>query len=474
MKKALYYISVSTLFAVLLYSCQKDKIITDPKARISFSEDTISFDTIFSSISSKTIRISAINKNDGIIRIDKLQLAKGVHSEFLINVNGIDGYAHSNINIPANDSIILFIKAIIAKNNHDTIAIHKDSIEFFFNNSYQDIDIIAHGQDIHKVEKNNLPLHMSGLKPYAITQSFTISKDQTLIIDKGVRLLMWANTDIIIEGTLQINGTVEEPVYITSHNINHYRKQAAGDWGSIIFKPTSRNNTISNCIISNGVNGLKLETDGEQSVDIEIHNTILQAFSYACLLAENATVKATNCVIVNSKQYSVLISRGGSYSFIHTTIANHLQNSSKRRFLFQASSKDFYKKENALDLKELSIINSIIFSYNTQDIMLDTAEASAFNCAIEHTFLNIDNDLKKEYENYLSNIIYYNNKGNGIFTEETKQPVYFMLDSLSQAKDTANITITKQLQFDINGTDRFADTLPDLGAYEYIYISNEN
>jgi hypothetical protein len=44
----------------------------------------------------------------------------------------------------------------------------------------------------------------------------------------------------------------------------------------------------------------------------------------------------------------------------------------------------------------------------------------------------------------------------------------FTLDSLSLARDKADISIAEQYRFDRLGNNRLADGKPDLGAYEYV------
>ncbi|MBN1199267.1 MAG: hypothetical protein JXA23_07940, partial [Bacteroidales bacterium] len=60
------------LAAVITFfsSCKKDKIDTAPSSTLSFSTDTLFFDTVFTTIGSVTQRLVVYNTNDGILQID--------------------------------------------------------------------------------------------------------------------------------------------------------------------------------------------------------------------------------------------------------------------------------------------------------------------------------------------------------------------------------------------------------------------
>src|SRR5687768_869327 len=104
-------------FISILPSCKKEKEITDSSAKLSFSLDTVFFDTIFTTIGSATKRFLVYNDHDRPINISSIALANGSGSKFRINVDGLPGIAHTNIKIAAKDSMFVFVEVTLDPTN---------------------------------------------------------------------------------------------------------------------------------------------------------------------------------------------------------------------------------------------------------------------------------------------------------------------------------------------------------------------
>ena len=98
-------IAIICLFigAFTIDSCKKDRITTDPSAKLSFSTQSILFDTVFTTVGSTTKTFLVYNRNSQSIKISSIQLARGTASNFRINVNGLKGVQFSNIEIRAKE-----------------------------------------------------------------------------------------------------------------------------------------------------------------------------------------------------------------------------------------------------------------------------------------------------------------------------------------------------------------------------------
>ena len=97
--------------------CRKQDILTHSNVTLSFSSDTILFDTLFTTIGSTTKYFKVYNSNNGKINISSIHLAQGTNSPFRINVNGDAGVLFENIEIEENDSIFIFVEVTIDPNN---------------------------------------------------------------------------------------------------------------------------------------------------------------------------------------------------------------------------------------------------------------------------------------------------------------------------------------------------------------------
>ena len=105
------YIWIFIITIVLSFaSCKKPVNFSDDNSlKVAFSTDTITFDTVFTSLGSSTRHLMVYNNNDENLKISSIRLQNGNMSQFSINVDGVAGYDFSDIEIYAKDSIYIFI-----------------------------------------------------------------------------------------------------------------------------------------------------------------------------------------------------------------------------------------------------------------------------------------------------------------------------------------------------------------------------
>src|ERR1700750_1594925 len=99
--------------AFLLTACRKESFITTPDARISTSEDKITFDTVFTSVGSVTQFFRIYNENGQKLRLSSIKLAGGQASAFKINADGYVGPEINNLEMEAGDSLYVFVSVHI-------------------------------------------------------------------------------------------------------------------------------------------------------------------------------------------------------------------------------------------------------------------------------------------------------------------------------------------------------------------------
>ncbi|MEJ6749304.1 MAG: hypothetical protein QNK60_05185, partial [Flavobacteriales bacterium] len=78
------------LLLILTYSCKKENLQTEETATLQFSNDTIIFDTIFSSIGSVTKQLMVYNNNNFDISTN-VRLSGDTEGNFRMNVDGESG-----------------------------------------------------------------------------------------------------------------------------------------------------------------------------------------------------------------------------------------------------------------------------------------------------------------------------------------------------------------------------------------------
>lgn len=110
--------------------------------------------------------------------------------------------------------------------------------------------------------KNNTIWSTSG-HPYVIIEKITVEEGVTLTIQQGT-IIKFQNGHgkIEVKGTMDICGTIDQPVIFTSYsddehggNTNHDNDTtfpSPGAWGGIFYTPTSQGNKLKNAWLGYG------------------------------------------------------------------------------------------------------------------------------------------------------------------------------------------------------------------------------
>ena len=102
---------IFTLFIILMMlSCEREKPYNSPDAFLHFSDDTIFFDTIFTTIGSTTRQLRVYNRYDQPLELNSVRLAGGDQSVFRLNIDGISGNTATGVEILPDDSLYIFIE----------------------------------------------------------------------------------------------------------------------------------------------------------------------------------------------------------------------------------------------------------------------------------------------------------------------------------------------------------------------------
>ena len=72
--------SLAAVLFLMTASCQKDAIDNDPGIKLEFSQDTVFFDTVFTSIGTVTKYVTVHNTSSEKVRISSIRLAGGTPS----------------------------------------------------------------------------------------------------------------------------------------------------------------------------------------------------------------------------------------------------------------------------------------------------------------------------------------------------------------------------------------------------------
>ena len=111
-------------------TCNREILDPDPHALPGFSTDTVTFDTVFTTIGSATLSFKVYNRSNRPLVISSIDLAGGDASFFRLNIDGEPKRRLSNVEIPPDDSLFIFIAVTVDPTNVNNPVVIKDSIIF--------------------------------------------------------------------------------------------------------------------------------------------------------------------------------------------------------------------------------------------------------------------------------------------------------------------------------------------------------
>jgi len=368
------------LFFSFFISCKKDKVITSSNAKLTFSQDSVLFDTVFTSIGSTTKLFRVHNRNNGKVNISSIRLARGNASFYRLNVDGVPGKSFSNIEIAAQDSMYIFVEVTIDPNNQLNPFIYRDSILFDLNGNEQHFDLIAFGQNAYYympekklIESNTQALYYDTLpgvpnhngtytmlndKPHVIYGYLLVDSSQTLIIQPGAKVYLHNGAGIWVYryGTINVGvgGSPTNLVTFQGDRLEQEYKDVPGQWDRIWINEGSLTNRISYAVIKNGYIGVHagfsvfdgLPTGSYVNIHepkaLSIDHTIIQNCSYAGILGHFFNIVGGDNVVVNCGQHLCRFEYGGSYSFFQSTFANYWNQTNNSQASNARTTSSFY------------------------------------------------------------------------------------------------------------------------------------
>lgn len=472
-------ISLFLLFILMaIYGCRKDDIIiTDPSVRLNFSNDTILFDTVFTTMGSVTKKLSVYNVEKNVIVISKIALAGGSNSPYQINVDGRSGTSFSNIELAGGDSLYIFVRVTIDPTNQNSPLVVQDSVIFEVNGNHQDVDLYAWGQDAHFIMPNltieGLPplniiahegetLRWTNDKPYVIVGYAVVDSTASLIIDPGTRIHFYNNSGLwIYKGaSIEVNGTLDEPVIFQGTRLDEGYRDLPAQWDRIWINESSDTSRFNYAIIKNGTIGIQAETlNQSMGNSLILNNTQILNMSGWGIFTRFYQIEANNLLVANAGSSLLNLTTGGSYSFKNCTFGNYWPYGIRKDPLLHLSN--YYLNGDVVytGIMENAYFGDCIF-YGTQDeeILIDSIPDPVNTFKYQFKYCLLKSSLK---ETLITQNSYFNE--DPLFLNPYEFD--FHLDTLSPAIDKG-ILMENQFPKDLDG--KLRDENPDLGAYEYV------
>lgn len=477
------------LSVVLVFSaCREDKVSDDPTLRLSFSADTIAFDTVFTAQGSTTAQFIVYNRNANAVVISRIWQDDG--NSFKVNIDGESDLTRTNDwQLRGHDSLIVFVKVFINPQNANSPVLVEDNLHFAVNGKTQSVHLEAYGQDVHLIKtKARLTVRDSYTfeadKPYLIFDTFAVRNTTTF--KPGARLYFHNDASLLAYGSVDARGTLEAPITLQGDRIDRLYDSVpysyvSGMWGGVYLMDEkaapAKNYMLDYVEILSANVGLFCFSEKEDNLPLlTLTNSRIHNHAVYGLVVQRMNADVINCELSNAAAYCAYLS-GGRHRFIHSTIASYFNATTVRiqptpREDVAAVYINNISKNNVPT--DASFQNCIVTGVRKNNLLVATALPKYYEDTIAHNYLKADTVTTVAA---FGNIYWQEDDTTAVFRNtfyKYKEYIYydFRLDSLSPARGIADSATAARYPLDRFGKPRIRftanDTIrPDAGCYQY-------
>lgn len=313
----------------LFTACIDDDFTTSPNDVLTFSTDTINFDTIFTDLGTPTRRLKVFNNSDKSLRISSITLGKGSSSGFIVNVDGLSGTSFTDTEIRGNDSLFVFVMANVVENGQLQPIEARDSLIFVTNGVTQHVKLLAQTLDAKRLRGVvvNSDTLLTAEKPFIVYDSLVVAPTATLTIEPGATLHFHNGASLEVYGQLIAEGLPGMPVTLRGDRLDRMFDNLpydylAGQWGGIRFHEGSFDNRLTHARVRGTTWGIVCDSTDVQRTTLSIYNSIIHNSTENLIDIACARVNIVNSELSDAGR-SVLSLHKGVVDVTHCTIVNY-------------------------------------------------------------------------------------------------------------------------------------------------------
>ena len=331
------YIMLTAIAASLLLpltsSCERMGYVDEGEVMLQFSTDTLSFDTVFTTVGSTTRAVKVYNRSSHDVILSSITLAKGGESRFRLNVDGDTSMTARRVELLAGDSLFIFVQVNIRPNDQTSPFVEEDAILF---SNGQRLPLLAWGRNAvyHKLQPTDTTWYSvidcenwDHTRPHVILGTAAVLDGHTLQLVAGDEIYFGNDAMLIFDTNASIvaTGTTEQPVIFSSLRHDGWYDYLPGQWQCLLFTGGSIGSVIDHAVVENGTGGLRAYPGAE----FTIRNSTIRNMSDCALIGQGGSITGINLLVYDCLA-SLTVLRGGKYIFQHCTMADYWRYSSRK------------------------------------------------------------------------------------------------------------------------------------------------
>jgi hypothetical protein len=327
MRRLLVIAIIAMLLPLCTVSCDTEGYVDERTVSLQFSVDTVSFDTVFTTVATITQHVKVYNRSSNDIELSSVTLKHGRQSRFRLNVDGDTSMVARRVELQAGDSLFIFVQANINPNDENEPFISTDSI-MFSNGQYLPLAAWGRNAEYHRIPADDDTSWFCRIdcanwrhdRPHVILDPAAVLDGNTLTLQPGDELHFADGAMLIIDSnaTLIANGSADQPILFTSLRHDPWYRNMPGQWQTVWFYNYSIGNVINHAVVENAEGGLRCYPGSTLTVS----NTVVRNCSDAGIIGQDASINGNNLLVYDCFSSAVLIG-GGNYSFNACTFADY-------------------------------------------------------------------------------------------------------------------------------------------------------
>lgn len=388
MRRTIYALLLCCLLPLLPVSCGEPVYVDEGEVALTFSQDTLSFDTLFTTMGSATRTLTVYNRTSHDVRLSTVTLLKGRESRFRLNVDGDTALVARNVELLAGDSLFVFVQVNISPNDQTAPFVEEDAILF---GNGQRLPLTAWGRNaVYHHVPEGAPYSVvdcdgwDHTRPHVILGTAAILDGSTLTLRAGDEVYFYNDALLAVDtnASLVAVGTAEQPVLFSSLRHDGWYSFLPGQWQCMWFTSGSTGNRLDHAVVENGTGGLRVYPNASLTVT----NTVIRNMSDAALVGQGGTIEGRNLLVYDCLT-SLTVLRGGSYAFEGCTFADYWRYNARRlesvvltNYLLNADG----SVREAADLLQADFTDCIIYGSYAAEVLVSGIEGYALNSRFTH------------------------------------------------------------------------------------------
>lgn len=483
MKRILYYTLLYVLACMAVACSDDDTFSLSTANKLTFSTDTLSMDTVFSTVPSSTYSFWVYNKTGSGIRCFTVQLEQGNQTGFRANVDGeflspAQGYKVSDVEIRKGDSLRVFVEVTTAANRKNVPQLVEDNLVFKLESGVeQKVNLNTMSWDADFVR--NLTIGSgkdttinSANKPLVVYGALKVDSGATLRIAQGSTLYFHDGAKIDVYGRLLTEGTSAHNVVLRGDRLDYMfdylpYDRMSGQWGGVVLHSSSYGNVMNYTDLHSSFDGVVCDSADASIPKLQLNNSIIHNCQGYGLKAINGLIRVSNSQISNAEKDCIAVF-GGDVQLFETTVAQFYPFAACGAALRFTNTYE----DNAVPLTRMDCVNSIVTG-DAADVIQGESSKDDVNTPFVYMLRNslLRTEKPEKDTANIVNVIWEGDhkadstgSNNFVLVDRDKQQYDFHLSDKSLAIDSADPQYSSST--DRDGIAR--GEKPDLGCYEFV------